>query len=107
MTSCAPAIVWTAHGFVQCFAPAKHCVSYPRALFNVLRVDAVGYSTAKLADVEDRYYYGVSRQSRKCAAQISLTKLRISLGGDYRLVKRRAVAEVPHQAVGNVAHLFN
>jgi hypothetical protein len=50
-------------------------------------VDTANYSTAKLADVDDRYYYGVSCQSCMRNARISLAKLRQTLGDDYPVVK--------------------
>jgi hypothetical protein len=46
-------------------------------------VDHATYSTAKLADVDDRYYYGVSYQSCMRKARVSLAKLRQALGDDY------------------------
>jgi len=83
-------------------------------------VDHANYSTARLADVDDRYYYGVSCQSCMRAARISLTRLRSVLGNDYPVVKvlnrlkcRTCGSKqitvtflAPHQAVGNLAHLF-
>jgi hypothetical protein len=83
-------------------------------------VDHASYSTAKLGDVDDRNYYGVSSQSCMGAARINLPKLRAALGEDYPLVnvvtrlKCRTCGSkqitvtflAPHQAVGNLAHLF-
>jgi hypothetical protein len=83
-------------------------------------VDHANYSTAKLADVDDSYYYGVSCQSCMRGRRLSLTKLRDTLGHDYPVVgvvkrlkcstcgsKQLTVAFLgPHQAVGSLAHLF-
>ena len=83
-------------------------------------MDYADYSTAKLADVDDRYYYSVSCQSCMRAARISLVRLRAVLGDDYPVVKvltrlrcrtcRSKQVTVtflgPHQAVGNLADLF-
>jgi hypothetical protein len=83
-------------------------------------VDHVNYSTAKLADVDDRYYYGVSCQSCMREARISLVRLRSLLGDDYPVVKvlsrlkcrtchsKQATVTFlgPHQAVGSLSHLF-
>ena len=83
-------------------------------------MDHANYCTAKLADVTDDYYYGVSCQSCMRAARISLPKLRTTLGEDYPLVnvvtrlKCRTCGSkqitvtflAPHQAVGNLAYLF-
>jgi hypothetical protein len=83
-------------------------------------VDHANYSTAKLADVDDRYYYGVSCQSCLREARISLMRLRAVLGDDYPVVrvlsrlKCRTCGSkqvtvtflAPNQAVGNLAYLF-
>jgi hypothetical protein len=83
-------------------------------------VDHAIYSTAKLADVTDDYYYGVSCRSCMRAARISLTKLRATLGEGYPLVKvvtrlkcrtcgSKQITVTflgPHQAVGHLAYLF-
>jgi predicted nucleic-acid-binding Zn-ribbon protein len=83
-------------------------------------VDHANYSTAKLADVDDHYYYGVSCQSCLRSARISLTKLCSVLGGDYPLVKvvKRLKCRTcgskeitvtflaPNQAVGSLTQLF-
>jgi hypothetical protein len=83
-------------------------------------VDHVNYSTAKLSEVDDRYYYGVSCQSCLREARISLVRLRSVLGDDYPVVKvlsrlkcrtcgsKRVTVTFlgPHQAVGNLAYLF-
>jgi hypothetical protein len=83
-------------------------------------VDHANYSTAKLADVGDHYYYGVSCRSCLRSTRISLTKLCGLLGGDYPVVKvvRRLKCRTcgskeitvtflaPNQAVGSLTHLF-
>jgi hypothetical protein len=83
-------------------------------------VDPANFSTAKLADVDDRYYYGVSCQSCMRGRRLSLIRLRETLGDDYpvvRVVKRLKCSTCgskqltvaflgPHQAVGNLASLF-
>jgi hypothetical protein len=84
-------------------------------------VGHANFSTAKLSDVHDDYYYGVSCQSCLRSARVSLVRLRSILGGDYPVVnvarrlkchtcgsKRITVTFLaPHQAVGNLAYLFN
>ena len=84
-------------------------------------MEPANYSTAKLAEVDDRYYYGVSCQSCLRSCRISLVRLRIALGDDYPLIKivRRLKCRTcgskqvtvtflaPHQAVGNLVYLFN
>lgn len=83
-------------------------------------MEHANYSTARLADVDDRYYYGVSCQTCMRAARISLIRLCASLGEDYPLVKvvtrlkcRTCGSKqitvtflAPHQAVSNLAYLF-
>jgi hypothetical protein len=83
-------------------------------------VDHANYSTAKLTDVDDRHYYGVSCQSCMRKARISLVRLRAVLGDDYPVVKvvsrlrcrtcRSKKVTVtflaPNQAVGNLGYLF-
>jgi hypothetical protein len=83
-------------------------------------MECATYSTAKLADVDDRYYYGVSCQSCMRGARLSLAKLRQTLGDDYPVVKvvsrlkcRTCGSKqvtvtflAPSQAVGNLARLF-
>ena len=78
------------------------------------------YSTAKLAEVTDAYYYGVSCQSCLRSARVSLDRLRGVLGDGYPVVdvvkrlrcrtcgsKQVTVTFLtPGQAVGNLAHLF-
>ena len=80
----------------------------------------VTYNTAKLADITDAYYYGVSCQSCLRSARISLARLRGVLGDDYLVVdvvkrlrcrtcKSKQVTVTflaPHQAVGSLAYLF-
>ena len=84
-------------------------------------MEYANYSTAKLIDVDDHYYYGVSCSSCMRSARISLVHLRAVLGDDYPVVKvltrlrcrtcRSKQVTVtflgPHQAVGNLADLFN
>ena len=50
-------------------------------------MDHANYRTAKLADLDDRYYYGVSCQSCMRKARMSLVRLRAVLGDDYAVVK--------------------
>jgi hypothetical protein len=83
-------------------------------------VDYANYSTAKLGEVDDSYYYGASCQSCMRGRRLSLTKLRETLGDDYpvmRVVKRLKCSTCgskrltvgflgPHQAVGDLAKLF-
>jgi hypothetical protein len=80
----------------------------------------VSYSTAKLGEVDDTYYYGVNCPSCLRAQRISLVRLRGVLGDDYRLVdvlkrlkcgtcgnkKVTATFLAPHQAGASLAHLF-
>jgi hypothetical protein len=84
-------------------------------------VEPANFNTAKLANVDDRYYYGVSCQSCMRSARLSLIRLRDLLGDDFPVVKVRTRLKcsvcgskeltvtflAPHQAVGNLAHLFN
>jgi hypothetical protein len=77
--------------------------------------------TAKLSDVDDSYYYGVSCQSCLRRVRISLVRLRGVLGGDFPVnnvagrlkcgtcgAKRFIVTYLePHQAIANLAYLFN
>jgi hypothetical protein len=83
-------------------------------------VDPANYSTATLADVDDRYYYGVYCQSCMRGCRISLVRLRRTLGEGYPVAKilgrlkcstcgsKRITVTflAPHQAVGNLGHLF-
>ena len=98
-------------------------MSYTAAIHTtaaVTFVDHAKYSTAKLADVDDRYYYGVSCQSCMRSARISLVRLRAMLGEDYPLVREVSRLKCrtcgskqvtvtflnPNQAVGSLSHLF-
>lgn len=83
-------------------------------------MDNANYSTAKLGEVDNTYYYSVSCQSCMRGRRLSLAKLRETLGDDYpvaRVVKRLKCSTcgskqvtvtflAPSQAVGNLAHLF-
>jgi hypothetical protein len=83
-------------------------------------VDYAGYSTAKLSDVSDSYYYAVSCSSCLRNVRLSLAKLRASLGDQYPVAdivkrlrcrtcgsRRVAVSYLkPSQAVGNLYELF-
>jgi hypothetical protein len=83
-------------------------------------VDYANYSTAKLADVDDSYYYSVDCRSCLRSARLSLIRLRGLLGDDFPVVKVRTRLKCstcgskqltvaflgPHQAVGNLANLF-
>ena len=84
-------------------------------------MDPANFSTAKLAEVDDRYYYGVSCQSCMRSARLSLSRLRGLLGDDFPVVQVRTRLKcstcgskqltvtflAPHQAVGSLAQLFN
>ena len=84
-------------------------------------MDYAHYTTAKLSDVDDRYYLGVSCQSCMRGRRLSLNKLRGLLGDDFPVVKVKTRLKCstcdskqltvaflgPHQAVGNLASLFN
>lgn len=79
------------------------------------------FNTAKLADVDDSYYFGVHCQSCLRNARLSLARLRGLLGDDFPVVNLRTRLKcstcgskqltvtflAPHQAVGSLAHLFN
>jgi hypothetical protein len=83
-------------------------------------VDYANYSTAKLGDVDDSYYFGVHCRSCLRSARLSLPRLRGLLGDDFLVVKVRTRLKcstcgskqltvtflAPHQAVGNLADLF-
>jgi hypothetical protein len=83
-------------------------------------MEPTNFSTAKLAEVDDRYYFGVHCRSCLRSARLSLTRLRGLLGDDFPVVKVRARLKcstcgskhltvtflAPHQAVGNLASLF-
>ena len=84
-------------------------------------MDHANFSIAKLADVDERYYYGVCCQTCMRSARISLVRLRGLLGDDFPVVKvlsrlkcrtcgsKRITVTflAPHQAVGSLAYLFN
>jgi hypothetical protein len=84
-------------------------------------VDPANYSTAKLADVDDSYYFGVHCRSCLRNARLNLTRLRGLLGNDFPVVEVRTRLKcstcgskqltvtflAPHQAVGSLANLFN
>lgn len=79
------------------------------------------YETAKLAEVDDTYYYGADCQSCLRSRRISLTRLRATLGDDFPLVNLRGRLKCatcgsrqititflsPAHAVGNLAQLFS
>jgi hypothetical protein len=83
-------------------------------------MEPANYSTAKLADVDDSYYYGVDCRSCLRSTRLSLARLRGLLGDDFPVVKvgTRLKCSVcgskeltvtfltPHQAVGNLTSLF-
>jgi hypothetical protein len=83
-------------------------------------MEPANFSTAKLADVDDSYYFGVHCQSCLRNARLSLTRLRGLLGDDFPVVKVRTRLKcstcgskqltvtflAPYQAVGNLASLF-
>ncbi len=85
-----------------------------------MAVDHANYSTAKLADVDDHYYYGVSCRSCLRSERVSLTKLHSVLGGHYPVVivvkpvkcRKSGSKEItvtflaPNQAVGSLTHPF-
>lgn len=78
------------------------------------------YSTARLADVNDRYYFAVGCRGCLRNVRISLVRARAALGGDFPvsgLVKRLKCSTCgskqvtvtylkPSQAVGNLYQLF-
>jgi hypothetical protein len=84
-------------------------------------VDHFDFNTAKLSDVDDGYYYGVSCQSCLRRVRISLMRLRGVLGVDFPVSnvasrlkcsicgsKKMTVTYLaPHQAIANLAYLFN
>jgi hypothetical protein len=83
-------------------------------------MDAANYSTAKLGDVDDSYYFGVHCRSCLRSVRLSLPRLRGLLGDDFPVVKVRGRLKCstcgskqltvtflgPYQAVGNLADLF-
>jgi hypothetical protein len=54
---------------------------------NVWGVEYANCSSAKLADVDDSYYYGVNCRSCLRGARLSLTRLRDLLGDDFLVVR--------------------
>jgi hypothetical protein len=78
------------------------------------------FNTAKLADVDDSYYFGVHCRSCLRNARLSLSRLRGLLGDDFPVVNVRTRLKCStcgskeltvtflalHQAVGNLADLF-
>jgi hypothetical protein len=84
------------------------------------RSRVVTYGTAKLCDVDDTYYYAVGCRSCSRNVRLSLVRLRLTLGDGYavadvvkhlrcRTCRGREVTVTflaPHQAVGNLWHLF-
>jgi hypothetical protein len=84
-------------------------------------VEYANFSTAKLVDVDDSYYYGIECRSCLRSARLSLSRLRGLLGDDFPAIKVRTCLKcstcgskqltltflAPHQAVGSLAHLFN
>ena len=84
-------------------------------------MDYANYSTAKLGDIDDSYYFGVHCRSCLRSARLNLSRLRSLLGDDFPVVKVRTRLKcsicgskeltvtflAPYQAVGNLADLFN
>jgi hypothetical protein len=84
-------------------------------------VEYANFSTAKLVNVDDSYYYSVECRSCLRSARLSLSRLRGLLGDDFPVVKVRSRLKfsvcgskeltvtflAPYQAVGNLADLFN
>jgi hypothetical protein len=84
-------------------------------------MEPTNFSTAKLAEVDDRYYFGVHCRSCLRSARLSLTRLRGLLGDDFPVIKVRTRLKcsvrgskeltvtflAPNQAVGSLAALFN
>jgi hypothetical protein len=80
----------------------------------------VSYSTAKLGEVDDTYYYGVNCSSCLRSQRISPVRLRALLGDDYRLLdvlkrlkcgtyrskKVTVTFLAPQQAGSSLSHLF-
>lgn len=85
------------------------------------RMEPARYEAAKLREVDDTYYFGVSCSDCQRRRRLSLVRLRTMLGDDYLVVdirKRMKCATChskkiiisffgPHQAVGNLAYLFD
>lgn len=84
------------------------------------RMEPARYETAKLREVDDTYYFGVSCGDCGRNKRLSLVRLRAALGDDYLVVAVRKRMKCttchskkiiisffgPHQAVGNLAYLF-
>jgi hypothetical protein len=84
-------------------------------------VEYANFNSAKLVNLDDSYYYGIECRSCLRSARLSLPRLRGLLGDDFPVVKVRARLKcsvcgskeltvtflAPHQAVGNLADLFN
>ena len=85
------------------------------------RMDYAKLETARLAHVDDSYYYGAFCGKCKHTARLSLEKLRTRLGDDFplkdvrpRLRCRRCRSRLiaitflaPHQRSGNLAQMFD
>jgi len=83
-------------------------------------MDYARYETAKLAQVDDHYYFGADCQSCLRSRRLSLTRLRATLGDDFPVKDIRPRLKcttcgsrrmtitflAPNQAVGNLAQLF-
>lgn len=84
-------------------------------------MDYARLETAKLAHVDDTYYYGANCRSCLRSRRLSLVRLRATLGDDFPLkdVRPRLKCQTcgsrqivitflaPNQAVGNLASLFH
>jgi hypothetical protein len=95
--------------------------SYPHVIDGTVSVvEYLSYSTAKLSDIDDRYYFGVSCSSCYRSKRLSVTRLRSTLGDAFPVVdvRKRLKCQTcgskkivvtflnPGQAVGNLAQLF-
>lgn len=83
-------------------------------------MDYARLETAKLADVDDSYYYGANCPACLRAVRLSLVRLRATIGDDFPLkdIRPRLKCQTcgskamtitflgPHQAVGHLAQLF-
>jgi hypothetical protein len=83
-------------------------------------MEFANYTTARLADIDDRYYFGVSCNSCCRSRRLSVIRLRSILGDAFPVVnvRKRLKCQTcgskeivvtflnPGQAVGNLAHLF-
>ena len=83
-------------------------------------MDHANYSTAKLGEVDDRYYYAVDCRSCLRNARISLLRLRGLLGDDFPVIQVKTRLKcstcgakqftvtflAPNQAVGSLTNLF-